>query len=239
MPNSTTIVEFGNYADRGLLAEMATVAGGRHIHAEHLQDYEPVFEKAMSGSAPDPRVAVPVKGDPIQGLAFGLQGTGDILSFGVTDGKVAVPGDVRTVAWLSPVSAGPVIFSSGSLKSSPFSEPEFSTYAYAALSLFSVRMKSYIVLPLLKALGDVRFIKQYALCFGKQRYAEFAAATREAATQGKCRLLEGYDPSAVPPDDGFTLWSLLSIIAEQPGTTLLIDQLEYKKIGRAQIDVAD
>jgi len=239
---AVTVVEFGDYADRALLAEMATVAGGKHIYAEDFDAYEPVFETAMASTGSGaPKVEVPVEGDPIGGFAFALSGS-DLLSSSVVNGHVAVPADLKTFAYLSPSPVG-IDERSGlpdRLNPKDPSTMQFLAHAYAALSLFSVRMRSDLVFPILKALGDVKFVKDFSVCFGKQRYSVFMDSTRAAAF-GTGRFAQGYDPSAVPPDDCFTIWTLLSILTEEKGAKLLIDRFAdgYKKVGRATVNASE
>ncbi len=242
---AVTVVEFGDYADRALLAEMATVAGGKHIYAESFGTYEPLLEKAMSSrSTGASKVEEKVDGDPIGGLAFALH-KGDLLSFSLVNGHVAVPGDLKTFAYLSPTPVGASgldlnTYAEANAGSKMGSDSFSISLAYAALSLFSVRMRSDLVFPILKALGDVRLVRDFSVCFGKQRYSAFMDTTRDAAN-GTGRFLQGYDPNAVPPDDCFTIWNLLSILTAEPGAKLLIDQFggSYKKVGRATVNASE
>ena len=63
--------------------------------------------------------------------------------------------------------------------------------AYAAVSLFSIRAKPDIVLPLLSSLGDKAFVESFGSCFGKQRYSAFMDAAKEATFTPTKRCAKG------------------------------------------------
>lgn len=226
---SATFVEYGYYADRPLLTAMAEKAGGNLIFAQHFDTYAPQFENAMQKKlVGGKKVEVTVDGDPINGFAFAMQ-EGDLLTFAVEAGKVSVPEGIGDLWYVSPTAVG---------ATNAFNNDAFSG-AYAAVSLFSVRMQPNVVLPFLKVLGDVTFIDQFGGCFGKQKYSEFMDAAKAAVFDGTKRLTKGYDPKKVPNDDAFTVLQLLQVLNEDDGNRILMDHPEFKysRIGRARVDV--
>lgn len=249
---SSTFVEYGYYADRPLLAAMAEKAGGTHIHADAFDKYEVTFEAAMQKRpVGGKRVEVAIGGDPIGGFAFSLDGTaGEITTYDASSGKAAVSDGVSEVFYLSPTIVGntgvaystthvhagmtlvgPGVF--GVTKDYTGYDP-----LYAALSLFAVRMKPEIVYPMLKAVGDVRFIDMFSICFGKQKYSEFMDAAKLAAFDGKLRWTRGYDPKKVPADDAFTVLDLLRVLSDDESTRLRFEhpQFKYSRISRGRVD---
>lgn len=110
--------------------------------------------------------------------------------------------------------------------------------AYAAVSLFSVRMKPDVVEPLLRALGDVSLIEDFGKCFGKQRYSEFMDAAKAAAFDPSLRYTKGYDPTKVPAEDAYTILDLLKLLASDDDNHVLMDHpdFKYSKIGRGRLD---
>jgi von Willebrand factor type A domain len=230
---SATFIEYGYYADRPLLTQMAEKSGGALIFAEDFDRYVPAFEaviqKRQSGAK---RVELKIPGDPIAGFAFAIQDK-DVLTFAVEAGAVQVPQDLGVVWFLSPVAVGAV-------GGQPADLVHLSA-SYAALSLYAQRMKSDVVLGLLKGLGDVRFIKKFSGLFGKQKYSEFVDDARLAAITPSLRLTEGYDPKLVPPDDAFTVLDLLRILSEDDGNRLLLEHEEFKynRIGRNTLDSSE
>jgi len=233
---SSTFVEYGYYADRPLLAAMAEKAGGSLIFAESFDDYEPKFEAKMQQRAVgDKRIEVKIDGDPIGGFVFVLDdGQHEITTY-ESAGKAIVPKQTRELFYLdsSIVGGAPPARMPGSLSLMPPLNA-----AYAALSLFAVRMKPDIVYPILKTLGDVAFIELFAGCFGKQKYTEFMQATRTAAFYPDVRLTKGYDPNKVPAEDAFTVLDLLRILSEDDQARLLLDHstFKYSRISRGRVD---
>ena len=233
--SAAAFVEYGYYADRPLLAKMAEMSGGVLIFAEHFDKYAPELEANLSrGLSGAPRVEVHVESTPVEAVAFAIS-NGCLNTYGVENGNIAVPEDTEAVYYLSPVAVGK--------DSEDFPAPGKAldwayTAAYAAVSLFSVRMKPDVVLPLLKALGDVYFIERFGGCFGKQKYSEFMEETKAAGFDASKRLIQGYDPTKVPADDAFTVFDLLRILTEDEGTRLLLDHKAflYNRISRGQVD---
>ncbi len=113
--------------------------------------------------------------------------------------------------------------------------------AYAAVSLFSQRMRPEVTLPLLKSLGDVAMIELQSGCFGKQKYSEFVELSKNASFNPALRLVKGWDPSKVPPDDAFTVLDLLRILSEDDGNRLLLESesFKYSRIGRNTLDSSE
>jgi len=243
---SATFVEYGYYADRQLLAQMAEKAGGSTIFAQHFDQFEPALEaslqKRTSGA---PKVEVKITGDSICGFAFGFSGN-DLLTFAVEGGAIHAPKDLPEVWYLSSNSVGTqeldlVKFSeaaTGSTKTAPASYSSVMAATYAAISLFSNRMKSDVVLSLLKSMGDVTFIDAFSTCFGKQKYSEFVEASQKAAFDPSVRFTNGRDLNRIPKDDAFTVLDLLRVLSSDESNRLLLDSKDFKynRIGRGQID---
>lgn len=244
---STTIVEYGYYADRNLLSAMAERAGGAHIFAEDFASYAPSFEAVMQKRPVGaPRVEVTVEGDPIQGFVFALQ-DGDLVTYAVEAGKVRVPENLSGFWYVSPAQVGNLSMmgfaESIAHQASTPNTPQFSDdvrAAFAAVSLYAVRMKPNVVYPLLKVLGDVAFVEEFASCFGKQRYSAFQERAKKAAF-GEGAFTKGYDPTKVPADDAFTLLDLLQLLSSDDGNRVLLDdnRFRYSRIGRGRVDAGD
>jgi hypothetical protein len=241
---SATFVEYGYYADRPLLTAMAEKSGGSLIFAEDFDKYAPTFEAAMqrklSGA---PRVEVGIKGDTIGGFAFTMA-QDELTTFAVEGGAVHVPEDTTSVWYLTPKAVGQVtdLVSNSNRAADPSSAGDKSGVdaAYAAVSLFSVRMQPNVVLPLLKALGDVKLIEQFGGCFGKQKYSEFMGAAKDAAF-GKGRFEKGWDPNKVPKDDAFTVLELLRVLSSDDENKLLLDDpnFKYSRVSRGRVDASE
>jgi len=223
---ATTFVEYGYYCNHPLMVEMAEVAGGTLVFNEDFKAYEPNFEAAMQKRAIGvKRLEVALEGEAVRGFAFAFD-AGNLMTFKVDGGKVQIPEHVDQVWYLSPSAVGD---SSKDIRGVVGA-------VYAAISLYAQRVDSEVVLPLLKTTGDVRFIREYGGCFGKQKYAAFTQSALEAAFDESSRLKDGYDPSAVPDDNAFTVLDLLRILNEDGDNRLLLESKDFKynKIGRPQ-----
>jgi hypothetical protein len=235
--SSATFVEYGYYADRPLLTAMAEKAGGNLIFAEQFDRYAPLFEAAMQKTLSGaPRIEAQIKADVVGSFAWSPV-SGDLVTFSVEGGKALVPEDLSEIWYLSPSivgQEGPSLLASSKARSST---PEVSA-AYAAVSLFSVRMKPDVVLPLLKATGDVSFIEAFSGCFGKQKYSDFMDSAKTASFEPKVRWSAGWDPDKVPRDDAFTVLDMLALLSEDDGNKLLLDDpaFKYSRIGRGRVD---
>ena len=224
--SSATICEYGFYSDRNFLSQMAERAGGALIFADRFEKYSPLFEAAMRKEGLGAkRIEVNIPDAPIEGFVFTLEG-GDIVTYVVEDGKASIPETTNEVYYLV------------AKKSSDDGDRTQELSAlYAAMTLFAQRMKSDIVFPILRKLGDVRFIEAYASCFGKQRYSDFVEQAKEATFDPSKRLVNGYDPNKVPADDAYTILDLLEKLAEMKASALLDHpDFKYSPIGRGRID---
>lgn len=239
---STTIVEYGYYADRPLLSAMAEKAGGVHIHADAFDKYETTFEAAMQKRPMGgKRVEAEVGGDPIGGFAYVLA-DGEIATYDASSGKVLVPEHTTEIFYLSPTVVGQAHTQPLSVLAEVAKDLSAETAAlnaaYGAMSLFAVRMKPEVVYPILKATGDVTFIDQFSICFGKQKYSEFMDAAKRAAFDVKLQFTNGRDPNKVPADDAFTVLDLLNVLSADENTRLLLEHpdFKYSRISRGRVD---
>jgi von Willebrand factor type A domain len=232
--SATAIVEYGYYADRNMLSAMAEKAGGSLIFSEDFDRYDPSFEAVLQRRPTGAkRVTIKIQGDPIGGFAFTI-GDKELLTYAVEAGGVSVPEDIQELWYLNQRKVGEVEEFDGSLP-----DADAASAVYAAVSLFSVRMKPAIVYPLLGALGDSYLVKQFGGCFGKQKYSEFQELAQKAAF-GEGRLQQGYDPRAAPKNDAFTVLDLLQLLASDNGNRVLLEHqaFRYSKISRARVDAS-
>ena len=229
---AATFVEYGYYADRPLLTAMAEKSGGQLLFAANFDSYQPTFEaslgKKLSGA---PKVEVRIPEKPINGFVFTLK-DGELTTYGVEDFKANLPEDTREFWYLA---EDPHPYND---KLSNKSSEEALAAAYAAISLYSVRMNSDVVLALLKGVGDVYLIERFACCFGKQIYSSFMEYAQQATTKKDLRYTKGFDPTKVPADDAYTILDLLRLLAGDDDNHILLDHpdFKYNQIGRSRID---
>lgn len=227
--HSATVVEYGYYADRKLLSEMASVWGGELVYAENFDRYAPAFEIALQKRVnAAPKQAIKLQSAPLFGVAFGMDAD-SLYTFKPNDnGEVLVPPHLPEVFYLGAQQDGFKL------------DPLIDEALYAALSVFATRMQPKIMYAILRKLGDVAFIRQFQACFGKTRYGDFQEAAKEAVFNRAKRFIDGYDLNAVPSDNIMTVLELLELLADDKSTRLLLDdpQFVYKRIGRKRESAA-
>ena len=239
---SWTFVQYGAYADGPFLAKMAETVGGSVAFANDFERYRPLFEGQFGKKVSAKSAKVAIEYATVGGLAFGVRGK-DVVSFLVDSSQktIDVPVDLGAVYYLTSekVSGTPVIGPSIRPEVA-MNDSERAKGLYAAVSVFARRMEGKVVLPLLRALGDVALCEKYSRAFGPVLLGEFANVA-SAAANGEGRYERGYDPSAVPAPDAFTILDLIRILAEDDDNRFLADDPEFKysPIGRRTMDAAD
>lgn len=249
---AATFVEYGYYADRPLLTQMAEKAGGALIFSDNFTKYAPLVEAAITKKVVGAKkIDVKVEGDLVGGFAFALQDN-EILTFSVENGAtVTVPENLPEIVYLVPTGRG-----KGENKSQLSlqdiagnlggnydgivggDDEKAIPSAYAAISLFAQRMNPDVVLALLKATADAALIDQFASCFGKPKYSEFQDATKAAAFDEKKRWTKGFDTNRVPRDDAFTVFDFLKLLQNDEENRVLLGHkaFQYNRIGRGRVD---
>lgn len=232
---SSAVVEYGWYANRPLLVAMAEAMGGEYVFAEDFSRFAPVLDTEFSRRVDGVRkreMRLPCA--PLHGVAFAARGAA-LATYAVgPDLCVRVPEDVRELHFLS---GTPVGDQKGDLGRG--AGPEVAG-AYAALVVLSQRMQADDTLRVLKALGDVRLIRRFASCYGKQQYSAFQEAAAAAAQDPGLRWAEGHDPSMVPAEDAYTILDLLADLMEEDANLLHLTHpsFVYQRIGRKTVSSA-
>lgn len=230
--SSAAVVEYGYYCNRPLMVKMSEQLGASEILAENFMQYEPIFETAMTKKITGAKkVEVHLSTKPLHGFAFAV-GDGEILSFGVDEhNTVLVPEGIGEVYWLSEIPATTEVCITESLGF--YQQP-----LYASLVPLTQRMLSNDIFRVLKALGDVRLIRQFGNCFGKQAYSEFQSAAAECVFDLKQRLVDGYNSDEVPAEDAYTVLDLLHLLASDEGNLFYPshESFSYERIGRKAIE---
>lgn len=241
---AATFVEYGYYADRPLLTQMAEKSGGQLIFAEEFDKYEAAFEASMQNRPTGaPKIEVQIPTDAVEKVVW-TRADGALTTYGVESGAVSVAEDTAAIYYLSASAVGQVTEELKNVVTDAISSNKAHTSldaVYAAVSLMSVRMKPKVVLPILKVLGDVKLIEDFSGCFGKQKYSAFMDFAKELSFNPTNRFSKGYDPKKVPRDDAFTVLELLQLLSGDDGNRMLLDheQFKYAKIGRGRVDSSE
>ncbi len=233
--SSATFVEYGYYADRKLLADMAARVGGTLIFAESFDQYAPALEKSLTRMpSTGGKTWRDLEGKAIARAAFALN-DGALLSFFQEESHFSIEIDADlSEAWSLQTSA----HGQYDLRRALIEGIDFSLIAaaYAAVSVFATLEKPEIVLAILQALGDKALVEQFGGCYGKQQYTIFQEAAKRAAFDPKERWKKGVDYNCIPKDDAFCVMDLLRILSEDEGNRALLDHpgFRYNRIGRAR-----
>lgn len=169
--STCTIIEYGMYADTDRLQEMAETLGGSKIFDEDFEDYEVDVELALK-SKTSPRVSFNIadfKSDMRLQLMFAIdQQTNSVKVFS-TDrvDEIFIPTNTTELYYVTKTKGKVEDFSLKGIS------PQLYGAIYAAIYVFSSKMKYNIVEELLYSSRDKELIDLYCNSFGKQKLVEF------------------------------------------------------------------
>jgi len=230
------VVEYGHYADRRLLSEMAAALGGTLSFAPDFQGYRPELDAFMSRPPGQPRRTVSL------GQALAETGTledalalavvdGEILLFTPDDhGEVRVPGDVTRLTLISSGMTAEAL-DEETLRS------DDGALIYAAISVAAARMDGALTETLLQASGDARLLALYRTVLGKQRFAAFSEEAKLTALDPKKRLVQGQDFGIDLNADTLSVLEVIELLSTDPAARLQLGDpaFRYSRIGPARV----
>lgn len=194
---SISFIEYGYYADRDLLTQMANEVGGTHIFADGYNKYEGVIEDVVRSVTRVANVEVNVnKKAKHAAYIYGDQ----IRIVDAKDGVVSVPEDVDQVFSIVP----------SDVISKQISEERLFLILYYAAKTSN----SDLVWKVLQALGDVNLVEKYQNAFTKQEQSIFEEEVRLAVFDESKRFVLGKDTSVVPTKNAPTVIDLLNGLAD-------------------------
>ena len=248
---AATVVSYGFYSDIPFLTQMAEKWGGSLILSDRFSKFTPVLDNALQKRVVGTGKKIILSHEsflpPVFKTVFSLDET-DILTYDLDeDGDFHVADGTKEVFYLSSEVVGKLVRGNIGTTIKNFSKGNAAYKArhdgiisavYAAISLFAIRMKPEIVLQLLKATGDVRFIEYFAGLFGRQKYSEFQEEAKKAAFDASLRLVNGWDPTRIPRDDAFTVMDFLRLLQSDEDNKVLLNHpdFSYDRIGRKRVD---
>lgn len=215
---SSTFIEYGYYADRDMLTQMATVSGGTLIFSDGYEKYEQALELTIKGVARVNNIEVNVN-KRAKHAVYEYGGRINIVA--VTDGKVSVPEDVERVHSIVP----------SDVLSKHLSEDHLFMILYYAAKTSN----DLLVWNVLQVLGDVAMVEAYQNAFTKQEISEFEERVQNAVFDKSFRFVDGKSDNAVPNKNASTIVDLLEKLAES-GAELVMDSpyWAYNKTGRSR-----
>lgn len=222
---AVAVLEYGYFADRQLLGEIATTLGGVHIFAESYQQYSLELQRLLRNPQASPRVTYKLPVEAAFDYVFAIDEQAKrVLTYEVTNNTVTVPVDFT---YFYVLSNAPHM--NGQEQADALLIGNQAAAMYAATKIHLLRGDAPVVWELLGKLGDVRFIKRFSTCFGKQAYSDLAADLEMATFSAKERYVNGYDPKATPQKDQITILDFFAALGEGD---YIRPNFKYNRIGR-------
>lgn len=216
---NVSFIEYGYYADRDLLRQMAEASNGTHVFAEGYNRYEQVLEAAVETVARAPNTEVSTN-KRAKDCIYLYQD--QIRISPVTDGKATVPSDVERVYSIVP----------GDVLNKQLSED----HLYMILYYAGVKEHDELVWNTLQRLGDVNLVEMYTNAFTKQEISDFVEEVNECVLNEKIRFVKGKDLSAVPDKKTPTVIDLLEILSAADATLVTSSPYwNYNRISRERV----
>lgn len=222
--DNSVFVEFGWGCNRALMSKMAEVSGGSLLFSEDFEQYEVVFDQEIGRKmAGGKKVLVKLETPSTLGYAFAFnQELDNIMSFSISeDNTILVPEQIGNIYYFT--ESGGEVGGKGA----------YGTETYVAMTTLSQRMLANEIFTVLGAMGDVYLVNRFVNAFSKQDYIDFQ---NECIAQGKSSLIrfkEGYDRSAVPAEDAFTVLDVLYALSFDDKNLIhpRHESFGYKRIG--------
>ena len=214
---AVTFIEYGYYADRDLLTQMAEAANGTHIFAEGVINYEEAVENAVRGVSRVNNIEVNVNKRAKHAM---FEQNGQIKIVPAVDGVAKVPEDVERVYSVVP----------GDVLSNKLSEDRL----YMILFYAAKTGDSELVWKCLQAAGDVALVEKYQNAFTKQELSQFEELVSKAVLDASLRYTQGKDLNAVPNKNAPTTIDLLNLLSTND-SYIVTDSPDwsYNRTGRA------
>jgi hypothetical protein len=219
---SVSFIEYGYYADRDMLAQMAQVNNGVVLFAEGTEKYEDAINIAVTGVSRVPQVEVKVNKKATHVLY--IQGS-QIRIVAVENGVVSVPEDTPRVFSVTPGES-------------------FTRLADDHLYLvlyYAIKMgNAAVAWKALEALGDVALVKAYENAFTKQELSVVEEKVQAAVFDVTLRWVEGRSDSCVPNKNAKTVLDVLVTLANSDAKLVLDSPYwSYNKISKGSVAKED
>jgi Mg-chelatase subunit ChlD len=199
--DTAAVIEYGYYANRKLLTQMAELLGGALVFAQDFQSYEVALTNALGGKS-SKKISLPLDYAASQGYAFAVLND-QVVSFVVENGAIAIPESVTEVAYFTNVTSDV-----------QYKAQKADAIAFASLIPLAQRMKTNDVFQVLGELGDISLVEGFASCFSKEDYNLFLAEVLGCVLDPAKRYVLGYSATAVPKDDAYTVLHMLDALTE-------------------------
>jgi hypothetical protein len=225
--SSSTIIEYGYYADTDKLNDMTEVLGGTKIQAPDFESYVPVIENSLRSQAEE-KVVVNIgefkQSMKYQQLAYfnRLLCSVNVLSTQRKE-EVLVPASIDKVYFLSEKSLG---------EDYPVAEATDAMYMMAYVTASALKYE--VTESILSKIGSKKFIDMYCNAFGKQKLFEFQAELLDATYDESKRGTEFGEYKANPK--AYCVLDLLEELQNGQSKIRVVDPaFKYNRIGAKSI----
>ncbi len=226
--NSTTIVEYRQYADSNRLNEMAETLGGDKILAEDFDEYEVILSNKLSKVNVDSKkIKVKLEGDLKFKFAFTITDDNEIIYFSVDqDNEILVNSNLKSVYY----------FSNDELSNKILNIPnnDFNKLLYASIYALTDKLHNLEVELLYKVLGDVYTYDIFVNSFGKQKLNQYKSIIKECFLDESKRFIKGYSNNLVLDENAYCVLDLINDLSSS-GDNLFYphhEDFNYNRIGR-------
>jgi hypothetical protein len=239
--NSTTIVEYREYADSNRLTEMAETLGGDKILAEDFDEYEVILSNKLSKVNVDSKkIKLKLEGDLKFKFAFTITDDNEIIYFSVDEqNEILINSNLKNVYYFSTDELTDNRFDGMMLingydidytvKKSPLAK-----LLYASIYALTDKLHNLEVELLYKHLGDVYSYDIFVNSFGKQKLNNFKSIIRECFLDESKRFLKGYSNNLVLDENAYCVLDLINDLSSSSDNLFYPhhEDFNYNRIGR-------
>lgn len=221
--DSATIVEYGWYCNHTLLTKMSEVLGASLLFGKELSDYSGLFENYLNQNR---EKRIPIELDRASAFDWVFCVNNDTLVVLPVENKVClVPESVTEIGYFSVGSASDL---------APDHTPVH-PLSWLATGAASQQGKTDLVFDILKHSGDVSLIQTFTNCFSKEDYIGFQAECVKQHLNANLRYSCGFDRSAVPDENAYTVLDLLEDLSADDENLFYPyhEQFNYQRISAA------
>jgi len=233
--NSATMVEYGWYCNKELMAQMAQEIGGVHTFSQNFQDYEPYLTKQFTGDNKGKRKYIQLDNTAKFDLVFNIVDNEIVLYKSNENNEILVSIDGETnIFYFTDKAVGTTMDPNfAEDMASKGQDHPMMQGLYASLFALSRKGDYNTVSEVLKYLGDAYLIVEKANTFGTQKINELEQKFKDAVNDKSKRYTEGYNPKLEPAEDAYCVLDLLEDLMSKD-ENLWYPQHEafnYKRIG--------
>lgn len=227
--NSATLVGYGDYYNKALMADMAMALGGSLIHESNLERFDSML-KFLDGAKGQPRLAVKLKTKA--GTAFTIHKNSVVAQRPENDEvRVTAPEDGRI--W--------VLTSEPPSMETPRPITDAPGAAYAAAYVFSQAGQSMEAVQVLSQIGDVGLTTRLYNARTNEEYGLAEKLILDAVYHKAARCKDGFKVGCAPDSNAFSVMDVVSLLMNDPVAALwpMHPKLDYKSIGPKPVPDGD